>query len=193
MYFRSDFWSLTVLLESHKIIVVTRVMLWHQKSWFVYVMGPSWLSADQLGAPVWGGCHNHFRFQGHTCSNNSGSLVQFGKEYTNSFTLFSCQNSLTHGSSHNSPAVITSCPLIGQNSFPPGADHLPSYVTPFNINILKFGQAVSQWLSHRWIPITKASDAEVWNCLWSAPEQTVEQTIKTPVIWYAIVLIVTSL
>ena len=42
---------------------------------------------------------------------------------------------------------------------------------------------------HRWIPLTKASDAEVWCFLWSAPEQTVEQTIETPVIWDAIALI----
>ena len=28
--------------------------------------------------------------------------------------------------------------------------------------------------SHRWIPLTKASDAELWCFLWSSPEQTVE-------------------
>ena len=32
---------------------------------------------------------------------------------------------------------------------------------------------------HRWIPLTKASDAELWCFLGSAPEQTVEQTIKS--------------
>ena len=42
---------------------------------------------------------------------------------------------------------------------------------------------------HSWIPITKASDAELWCVLWSAHEQTVEQTIETPVIWDAIALI----
>ena len=44
-----------------------------------------------------------------------------------------------------------------------------------------------------WIPLTKASDAELWCLLWSAPKQTVEQTIETPVIWDAIALILTSL
>ena len=44
----------------------------------------------------------------------------------------------------------------------------------------------------RWIPLTKASDAELWRLLWSAPEQTAEQIIETPVIWDAIVLIMTS-
>ena len=40
---------------------------------------------------------------------------------------------------------------------------------------------------------TKASDAEVWCFLWSAPEQTVENTIETPMIWDATTLIMTSL
>ena len=39
----------------------------------------------------------------------------------------------------------------------------------------------------------KASDAEHRSFLWSAPEQTVEKTIKTPVIWDAIAFIMTSL
>ena len=40
--------------------------------------------------------------------------------------------------------------------------------------------------SHRWIPLTYAS------LLWSAPDQTVVQTIETLVIWDAIALIMTS-
>ena len=46
---------------------------------------------------------------------------------------------------------------------------------------------------HRWIPLTKASDAELWYFLWSVPEQTAEQTIEMLVIWDAITLIMTSL
>ena len=41
------------------------------------------------------------------------------------------------------------------------------------------------------IPFTKASDAELWCFLWSAPEQTADQTIGTPVILDAIALITT--
>ena len=41
--------------------------------------------------------------------------------------------------------------------------------------------------------LTKASDAELWCCLWPAPEQMVVQTLETPVIWDAIVPIMTSL
>ena len=40
---------------------------------------------------------------------------------------------------------------------------------------------------------TKASDADLWCFLWSAPEQKFEWTIEAPVIRDAIVLIMTSL
>ena len=40
---------------------------------------------------------------------------------------------------------------------------------------------------------TKTSDAELWCFLWYVPEQTVEETIGTPVISDAIMLIMTSL
>ena len=48
---------------------------------------------------------------------------------------------------------------------------------------------------HRW-PVNfpnKASDAELWCFLGTAPGPTVEQTIETRVIWDAIALIMTSL
>ena len=47
-------------------------------------------------------------------------------------------------------------------------------------------------LCHLWIPLTKARDMELWCFLWSAPYQMVEQTIDTPVIWDAIMLIMMS-
>ena len=49
-----------------------------------------------------------------------------------------------------------------------------------------------QFAAHRWIPLTKASDAELWLFLWSAPEPTIEQTMETLVIWDASSLIMTS-
>ena len=54
------------------------------------------------------------------------------------------------------------------------------------------GPLWGEFTGHRWITPTKASDAELW-CFLYAPEQTVEQTVETPVIWNAIVLIMTSL
>ena len=46
---------------------------------------------------------------------------------------------------------------------------------------------------YRWIPRTKASDAEICGFLWSASEKTVELTIVKLVIWDAIAPIMTSL
>ena len=36
---------------------------------------------------------------------------------------------------------------------------------------------------HRWIPLTKVSDADLLHFIWAAPEQTVAQTLETPMIW----------
>ena len=61
-------------------------------------------------------------------------------------------------------------------------------------NIIRVtGLLCGEFTGHRWIPLTRASDAELWYILWSALEQTVEQAIETPVIWDAIALIMTSL
>ena len=58
---------------------------------------------------------------------------------------------------------------------------------------LLFGLRFAIIWSPFYLHITKASDTELWCFLWSAPEQTFEQTIETPVIWYAIGIIMTSL
>ena len=50
-----------------------------------------------------------------------------------------------------------------------------------------------EFTGHQWIPLTKASDAELSCFLWSEPEQTIVQTIETPVIWDVIAVIMTSL
>ena len=55
------------------------------------------------------------------------------------------------------------------------------------------GPFCGEFTGNRWIPHTKASKAELWYFLWSAPEQTVGLTIVTPVIWDSIALIMTSL
>ena len=46
---------------------------------------------------------------------------------------------------------------------------------------------------HLSIPLTKTNDVELCGFLWSALEQTIEQSIEMPVIWDAIALIMTSL
>ena len=55
------------------------------------------------------------------------------------------------------------------------------------------GSLLGESTSHRWIPLTKLSDAELWCFIWSAPEQTVWQTMETQVIWNTTLLTVTSL
>ena len=67
-------------------------------------------------------------------------------------------------------------------------------MTSSNGNIFRVtGPLCRASTGHRWIPLTKASDAEFWCFLWSAPEQTSELTIEALVIWDAIVVIMTSL
>ena len=49
-------------------------------------------------------------------------------------------------------------------------------MTSSNGNIFRVtGHLRGESTGHRWIPLTKASDAELWWFLWCAPEQTVEQ------------------
>ena len=64
-------------------------------------------------------------------------------------------------------------------------------MTSWNGDIFRVsGPLWGESIGHRWIPLTKASDSELWCFLWSAPGQTVQQTTETPVIWYAIALTV---
>ena len=72
--------------------------------------------------------------------------------------------------------------------------HWNNMMASSNGNIFRVtGPLCGKFTGHRWIPLTKAGDAELWCILWSAPEQTVEQIIPTLVIWDAIVIIMTSL
>ena len=62
-----------------------------------------------------------------------------------------------------------------------------------NGNILSItGPLGRECTGHWWIPLTKASDEELWCFLWSMSEQTVEETSEMLVIWDAITLILTS-
>ena len=66
-------------------------------------------------------------------------------------------------------------------------------MTSSNENIFRFiGPLWGESTGNRCIPLTKASGEEILYFLWSAPDQTVEQTIETPVILDAIALIMTS-
>ena len=65
--------------------------------------------------------------------------------------------------------------------------------SPYKWSVLLNWPVVKGMHRSRWIPLTKASDAELWCFLRSLPQQTVEQTIETLVIWDAMALIMISL
>ena len=72
--------------------------------------------------------------------------------------------------------------------------HIKNMMTSSKGSIFRVtGPSCGESTGHRWTPLTKASDAEHWCFLWSAPEQTAEHTMEKPVIWYVMALIMTSL
>ena len=82
--------------------------------------------------------------------------------------------------------------------FPTSHDNMAIFIffimTSSNGNIIRVtGPLCWEFTGHPWIPHPNASDAELWCFLWSAPEQTVEQTSERLVIWDAIGPIMTSL
>ena len=64
--------------------------------------------------------------------------------------------------------------------------------TAYGVDVILFNWPFVRGI-HRWIPLTKASDVELWCFLWYAPEHTVKQIIETLVIWEVIALIMSSL
>ena len=86
--------------------------------------------------------------------------------------------------------------LIWQHTeLKPRGAMMPTFImTSSNWSIFRVtGLLCGEFTGNRWIPHTKTGDAELWCFLWSAPEQTVDQTMETPVIWDTIALIMTSL
>ena len=70
----------------------------------------------------------------------------------------------------------------------------PFMKTWYNGNIfLVSGPLCGEFTGHRWIPLTKDSGVLSGYFVWSTPEQMVEYTIETPVIWDVIALITTLL
>ena len=84
--------------------------------------------------------------------------------------------------------------LNRENFVQPHHQFNETIMTSSNGNIFRVtGPLWGESTCHRWIPLAKVSDAELWCFLWSAPGQTAEQAIGTPVIWDTIALIMTSL
>ena len=91
------------------------------------------------------------------------------------------------------PHIFIHCLLLwGQEC----ADHCGVFMmTSLNGNIFRVtGHLCGEFTCHRWwIPLTKASNAELWCFLWSVPKCTVDWIIMRLVIWDAIAPIMTSL
>ena len=69
--------------------------------------------------------------------------------------------------------IIGACCYIWNNSCG------PIMMTSSNENIFRVtGHLCGEFTGDRWIPRTKASDAELWCFLWFAPEQTVKLNSK---------------
>ena len=84
--------------------------------------------------------------------------------------------------------------LLTVGSLAPSQSYDFSRIKPFNFmciwrimktssngNLFRVtGPLWGEFTGHRWIPLIKASDAELWCLIWSAHEQTVEQIIAAP-------------
>ena len=80
---------------------------------------------------------------------------------------------------HNEPHVDISgsqALMLGKNRHVQiGCRHSVFMMTLSNVNIFRVtGPLCGEFTGHRWIPLTKASYAELWCFLRSAPEQTAE-------------------
>ena len=70
---------------------------------------------------------------------------------------------------------LRSCDLVvtvaGQGAYVSHTDNTPFHDDVINGNIFRVtGHLCGEFTGPRWIPPTKASDAELWNFLWSASE-----------------------
>ena len=85
-------------------------------------------------------------------SHWEGSFITFGRKDYSGFGGVSNNNITVHSLAH-----INMMTSSNGNFFP------------------VIGPVCGEFTGHRWIPLTKASDAELWCFLWCAPEQTVVQ------------------
>ena len=62
-------------------------------------------------------------------------------------------------------------------------------MTSSNENIFRVtGPLWGESTGHRWIPLTKSSDAGLWYFLWSVPEQMIDVTVMQNVYAHYIVI-----
>ena len=119
-------------------------------------------------------------------------LIDWLIYWVNDWLTFSLTDWLTHSLTNSLTHSLT-------HSLVHSTTHFIAFVLNFHDDVIKrthfprYWPFVVEFTGDRWIPLTKASDAELWCFLWSTPEQTIEWTIETPVVLDTIALIMTSL
>ena len=146
---------------------------------FIHPLSPT-LTHPHAHSPV------HYFSPIHSTNRSLSLTHSFTHPVTHSFT----PGLLTHSLTHSLSIGVCEAQLEVAGRL---CSHF-SMITSWNGSIFRVtGPLCREFTGHRWISLTKVSNAEIWYFLWSAPEQTVEQTIETPVIWDVIVPIMTSL
>ena len=98
----------------------------------------------------------------YTHNTSKPHRVSMAHSYNHLVSITCCKHPISHVIGHwDHHGIITRPAFI--------------MMTSSNGNIFCVtGPLCGEFTGHRWIPLTKASDAELWCFLWSAPEQTVE-------------------
>ena len=134
-----------------------------------------------MGVSVQGVAHSPVSKSNHRCPDLLG--INFGDHLTSIICRIPYQCWVVPCLDINIDILVF--PYIVPNGY--------HYMTTLsNGNILRdTGPLSRESNGHRWIPVTKASDVELWFFLWSAPGQRDEQTIETLVTRDAIAPIMT--
>ena len=136
------------------------------------------MSAKLWSAYFWKSLHPWHGFRQATLYGSQSSPLSSRRSAAGikQYSPFTCHNNNVYAS-----WVFNISPLGG----------IPVYhddVTKWK-HFLRYYLIVRKTIGQWWIPLTKASDVELWCFLWFAPEQKIRQTIKTPVSWGATPLI----
>ena len=85
--------------------------------------------------------------------------------------LFSCQANPVWGIDLAQVYDVQSVVIINRDIGRKFQNHHCAMMTSSNGNIFRAtGPLWGELIGHRWIPLTKASDAQLWSFIWSAPE-----------------------
>ena len=156
-------------------------------------------AGNRLFLPILPGRHRYLAFIPITGSANIWRTCPIEIEPEPTCSQHCFEALITLGNKRLCATAKLSFQLVNSSSSSNGSNsdityYLTWMMTSSNKNIVRVtGTLCGEFTGHRWIPLTKASCAELWCFFLSVPEPTVEQTSETPVIWDAIALIMASL